>query len=92
MFLIVTACFSYAGPFDDILKGIKLPATTNTGKSGLDDSTIISGLKEALSIGTDNAVLSTSKVDGYFDQNTTTGQNTGCRKYSGKTRLPETGG
>ena len=66
MFLIVTACFSYAGPFDDILKGIKLPATAKIEKSSIDDSAIVSGLKEALSIGTGNAVLSTSKVDGYL--------------------------
>ena len=35
-------------------------------KHSLDDNTIISGLKEALSIGTENAVKSVSQVDGYF--------------------------
>jgi len=35
-------------------------------KQSLDENTIISGLKEALSIGTENAVRSVSQVDGYF--------------------------
>ncbi len=35
-------------------------------RQSLDDNTIISGLKEALSIGTKNAVKSVSQVDGYF--------------------------
>ena len=33
---------------------------------GLDDSTIVSGLKDALSIGTKNAVALVSKPNGYF--------------------------
>ncbi len=57
--------FSHAGTLDDILKGVKLP-TGNTGGANIDDNTVVSGLKEALSIGTGNAVLSTSKIDGYF--------------------------
>jgi len=32
----------------------------------LDENTIISGLKEAISVGTNNAVSSVSKIDGYF--------------------------
>jgi len=32
-----------------------------------DEATIASGLKEALSIGTENAVTSVSRLDGYFD-------------------------
>lgn len=47
---------------DNILKGVKLPA-----KEGSSDSTTVaSGLKEALTIGTGNAVTSVSKADGYF--------------------------
>lgn len=53
---------SYAGWFDDLLKGFP----TSLPKQSLDDSTIISGLKEALTISTDNAVGSVSKADGYF--------------------------
>ncbi|MCX5834474.1 MAG: DUF4197 domain-containing protein [Deltaproteobacteria bacterium] len=47
--------------FDDILKGVQIPAG-----SSRDDGTTVSGLKEALSVGTDRAVKSVSKTDGYF--------------------------
>lgn len=52
---------THAGLLDDVMKNIGGPS-----KGGSDDSTIISGLKEALSIGTDNAVKNVSQVDGYF--------------------------
>ena len=52
---------SYAGFFDTIKERVGL-----SPKQGLDNDTIISGLKEALSIGTENAVKSVSQVDGYF--------------------------
>jgi hypothetical protein len=58
--------FSHAGTLDDLMKGIKLPAAGSMGGTNLDNNTVASGLKEALSIGTDNAVISTSKIDGYF--------------------------
>jgi RNA binding exosome subunit len=67
IFLVVIILFlsstplSHAGWFDDLLKGFP-----TSPKQSLDDSTIISGLKEALTISTDNAVGSVSKVDGYF--------------------------
>jgi hypothetical protein len=59
--------------FDDVLKkelpqlpGIgELPAGRVSGR-GLDDSTIASGLKEALAIGTKNAVNLVSRVNGYY--------------------------
>jgi len=60
MFLL-SATMTYAGLFDDIMKTLG-----GSSKGGPDDSTIISGLKEALSIGTDNAVKNVSQVDGYF--------------------------
>lgn len=66
IFLAGMALFSYAGPLDDIFKSIKLPAGGDIVGGGKDDNTIISGLKEALSIGTGNAVASTSKINGYF--------------------------
>ena len=49
-----------AGIFD-VLKSIGTSSTVEP-----DESTIISGLKEALSIGTDKAVKNVSQVDGYF--------------------------
>jgi hypothetical protein len=66
---IVYACFiftfaCYAGPLDDVLKGVKIPQVGSSG--GPDEATTVSGLKEALSIGTGNAVTSGSKLDGYF--------------------------
>ncbi|MDY6952808.1 MAG: DUF4197 domain-containing protein [Thermodesulfobacteriota bacterium] len=52
---------AYAGLFDTIKEHVGL-----SPRQGLDDDTIISGLKEALSMGTEKAVLSVSQVDGYF--------------------------
>jgi hypothetical protein len=46
---------------DRIFKGLKLGE-----KSGLSDAKIGSGLKEALQIGTENAVKLTGKTNGYF--------------------------
>jgi hypothetical protein len=62
-FILAIAC--YAGPLDDALKSVKIPQIGGSG-SGPDEATTISGLKEALSIGSGNAVTSTSKLDGYF--------------------------
>ena len=59
--LLLSATVTYAGLFDDIMKTLG-----GSSKAGPDDSTIISGLKEALSIGTDNAVKNVAQVDGYF--------------------------
>jgi hypothetical protein len=47
--------------FDRIFKGLGIGE-----KSGLSDAKIGSGLKEALKIGTENAVGLTGKADGYF--------------------------
>jgi len=47
--------------FDDLMKGVRIPAGLSR-----DDSTTVSGLKEALSVGTDRAVKSVSRTDGYF--------------------------
>ncbi|GAB4488621.1 MAG: DUF4197 domain-containing protein [Thermodesulfovibrionales bacterium] len=52
-----------AGFLDDLQKAFG-GGTPKAG--GLDTDTIVSGLKEALSIGTENAVTSVSRVDGYF--------------------------
>jgi hypothetical protein len=52
---------AHAGILDDIVKTFE-----NSIKTDLDDKTIISGLKEALSVGTKNAVVDISNLDGYF--------------------------
>ncbi len=62
--LVCCVTASHAATLDDMMKGMKLPSIPGTG--GLDNSTIVSGLKEALTVGTGNAVTSTSKIDGYF--------------------------
>ena len=62
LFLVVSFITGSCVELSDTIKeGIAL-----IPKQSLDDNTIISGLKEALSIGTENAVKSVSKVDGYF--------------------------
>jgi hypothetical protein len=66
--LLLVPCFalfalpSQAGLFDDIKKGIGSVAP----QAGPDDSQVVRGLKEALTIGTGNAVSLVSLKDGYF--------------------------
>ncbi len=59
LFILSTSC--HAGFLDDVLKGLSLPA-----EEGLSTDTIVSGLKEALMTGTENAVKEVSKKDGYL--------------------------
>jgi hypothetical protein len=59
----ILALTSYAGSLDDVLRGVTIPQVSG---SGPDEATTVSGLKEALSMGSSNAVTSTSKLDGYF--------------------------
>ena len=50
---------------DDVMKGLgKLPATGGGGAT--DDATAAAGIKEALAVGTERAVQSLSRTDGYF--------------------------
>lgn len=66
-FLVVIVLPAYSGPFDDLLK--KAPtgiSTPGSGPAAPDQKTTASGLKEALAVGTENAVKSVSKIDGYF--------------------------
>ena len=51
----------YAGLLDTVIKGVGSPAS-----GGISNDTAVSGLKEALSIGTENAVKNVSQTDGYF--------------------------
>ena len=55
----------YAGFLDNILKEVGL-----FSEQGLDETTAISGLKEALSIGTEKAVNEVSQIDGYLGNQT----------------------
>src|SRR5512143_4022290 len=50
-----------AAQFDQIFKGLG-----GSAGSGLSDVKIGSGLQEALKVGTENAVLQTGQVDGFF--------------------------
>ncbi|GAB4227434.1 MAG: DUF4197 domain-containing protein [Deltaproteobacteria bacterium] len=64
--LFCLGAVSHAGLMDDIgdlLGGGKIPGASGTVA---DDAKVVSGLKEALSVGTANTVAATSKVDGYF--------------------------
>ena len=60
-FLIFLSAPGYAVFFEELEKGLGLFSSETP-----DENAIISGLKEALSIGTENAVESVSQVDGYF--------------------------
>jgi hypothetical protein len=66
-FLVLTASPAHAGPLDDLLRKMQQQPSETAGDLHLQDQkTTVSGLKEALSIGAENAVRSVSKVDGYF--------------------------
>ena len=73
-FLALSSTLLYSADFlGDALKkglpqvpGVGGPPAGQAAGMGLDESTIASGLKEALSIGTKNAVSSVSKLNGYF--------------------------
>jgi uncharacterized protein YidB (DUF937 family) len=62
IFLIIFAGNTLAISLDDVMKGVG--GATKTGAT--DNATAASGLKEALSIGTENAVKNVSQLDGYF--------------------------
>jgi hypothetical protein len=56
-----------AGIFDGLMKDTEVPSQPKPGSAGtLDTNTTVSGLKEALSIGTKNAVGLVSQPNGYF--------------------------
>lgn len=62
LIIIAIAQQTQADLLGDVLKGVKMPTSRDT----LDNDTVVSGLKEALSVGTRSAVTSVSKTDGYF--------------------------
>lgn len=59
LLFITPAC--NAGFLDNIINELSF-----SPEKGLDENTVISGLKEALSVGTENAVKDVSRVDGYM--------------------------
>jgi hypothetical protein len=59
--LLCSTTLAYAGLWDDLMKGIGI-----SSKGESDDGTIASGLKEALTVGTEKAVSNVSRLDGYF--------------------------
>lgn len=61
MVFVVCTTAAYAGLFDAVIKGVGSQAG-----GGADNDTVVSGLKEALAIGTENAVKTVSQTDGYF--------------------------
>lgn len=64
--LFCLGAVSHAGLMDDIGKAIGGGKVPGVSGSVPDDAKVVDGLKEALSVGSANAVSSTSKVDGYF--------------------------
>src|SRR4030042_2427217 len=61
MMIVLLTALPASAQLDQILKGLGIGQ-----KSGLSDAKIGSGLKEALKIGTQNAVNLTGRLDGYF--------------------------
>ena len=61
--LLLVAPVSHAGFFDDLTRGLGL---SGAGNWALDEGTIVRGLKEALATGTDRAVKSVARTDGYY--------------------------
>jgi hypothetical protein len=61
--VVIVPVSSHAGFLGDLLGSLGM---ADTPAGGLDDGTIVKGLKEALATGTGRAVSSVSKQDGYF--------------------------
>jgi hypothetical protein len=57
--LAVTGCASLQETVGDIL-------VSGEGEGDLEESEVIAGIREALRVGTDNTVISTSRIDGYL--------------------------
>lgn len=62
--LLVLLSPCQAGFFDDLSRTLLSPAPQ--GGSSLDNNTMVKGLKEALATGTERAVATVAKPDGYF--------------------------
>src|ERR1700679_2186389 len=66
--IALSLCFmnSYSQGVQGLLNKVKSSVPGGTGKFGLSSDDIVSGLKEALRVGTDSSVSKVSKVDGFF--------------------------
>ena len=64
--LLSTATLAQMPKMDDLLKGAGALGKVPGVSSGVDDKTGAAGIKEALAVGTENAVKSLAKPDGYF--------------------------
>ncbi len=65
--LIIFLPINSNAQFDDLIKGVKNAVSGNTpGQSNLSNDQIVAGLKEALNVGTGNAVDLVSKLDGFY--------------------------
>ncbi len=67
--ITLIAAPGHAGILDDVTKGIDLPSSLSGSAApgrDIDNQTAAAGLKEALAIGTANAVSAVSARDGYF--------------------------
>jgi len=63
------ACTAHAQmpKLDDVMKGLgKLPKSAAGGSGATDDATASAGIKEALAVGTERAVQSLARENGYF--------------------------
>lgn len=60
LLLAAVGCATLQKDMADILGG------SSSGSGTLDEPTVIAGIKEALRVGTENTVLSTSQLDGYL--------------------------
>ena len=64
--LLSTAASAQMPNVNDLLKGTGALGKVPGASSGVDDKTGAAGIKEALAVGTENAVKSLAKSDGYF--------------------------
>lgn len=60
LLLFALGCATLSEDLADILKA------ESSGEGALDEATVIAGIREALRVGTENTVLSTSRLDGYL--------------------------
>jgi hypothetical protein len=63
LLVLLPATEGRAGLFDDLMRGLGMTEE----EAALTEETIVSGLREALTVATENAVRQVSRTDGYFD-------------------------
>ena len=66
-FLLLLFPITSSAQFDDLIKGVKGALSGDKqSSSNLSNDQIAAGLKEALNVGTGNAVDLVSKIDGFY--------------------------